>query len=162
MKLAEIKLLEEPIPTRSAEELWAENGNEAAQYITTTIYYAKPVAGNKDMFDVLYDEQGKRKKYGTMNEDDLKAAFAPLRPNQKPDAEGFMSYRSADVYDAFKYSGDPVKVALGEAPVEGGAPVGDTVKLNKGDYLLRQDDGDNFIYTVERANFFDNGYVKKT
>lgn len=162
MRLAEIKLLEEPIPTSSAEELWAENGGEAAQYITTTIYYAKPVEGSKGMFDVLYDEHGKRKKYGTLSEDDLNAAFAPIRPNQKPDAEGFLSYRSADVYDAFKYAGDPVKVVLGEAPAEGEAPVGDTIKLNKGDYLLRQDDGDNFVYTIEKANFFDNGYVKKT
>jgi len=36
------------------------------------------------------------------------------------------------------------------------------VLMNKGDYLLRQTSGDNFIYTVEKANYFDNGYVKKT
>lgn len=155
MKLAEIKLLEEPIPTRSAEELWAENSGSAAQYITTTIYFVRPVEGKKDLFDVMYDEAGRRKKYGTLNKEDLNAAFTPVRPNQRPDAEGFLQYRSADTYDAFKYSGDPVKVMLSEEP-------GETVKLNRGDWLLRQDDGDNFTYTVEKAAYFDNSYTKKT
>ena len=110
MKLSEIKLLmEEPIETRAAEELWSENEGDATQYITTTIYYVRPIAGKKGMFEVLYDEQGKRKSYGTMTKEDLDASFALMRPNQQPDAEGFMTYRSGDVYEAFKYSGDPVK-----------------------------------------------------
>jgi hypothetical protein len=162
MKLSEIKILkEEPIPIRSAEELWQENGSDGTQYITTTVYFARPVQGKRDAYDVFYDQQGKRKKYGTMNEEDLNAAFAPLRPNQKPDAEGFLSYRSADVYDAFKYSGDPVRVTLGEEPPEEAAAA-DTVKLNRGDYLLRQDDGKNFTYSIEKDAYFSNGYTKKT
>jgi len=40
-------------------------------------------------------------------------------------------------------------------------PEQQTVKLSTGDYLLRQDDGNDFVYSVERANYFDNGYVKK-
>lgn len=161
MKLSEIRLFEEPIPTRSAEELWSENEGESAQYITTTIYYVKPTE-KKDQFEVQYDDAGKRKRYGVLSKEDLTAAFTPIRPNQKPDAEGFVQHRSADVFDAFKYTGSPVKVVLsGDAPLDGEAPAGETVKLSNGDYMLRQDTDDEFVYTIEKANFFDNGYVKK-
>lgn len=158
MKLSEIKLFEEPIPIRTAEELWSENGVDAAQYITMTVYFVRPTPDKKDMFDVLYDEGGKRKRYSSMNSEDLNAAFAPIRPNQKPDVEGFTQYRSADVFDAFKYDGDPVKVSLNDiSPEENG----ETFKLEKGDYMLRHDTDDEFVYTIEKANFFDNGYIKK-
>ena len=160
MRLSEIKLFEEPIPTRTAEELWTENESESTQYITTIVYYVKQL--EKDSFEVQFDESGKRKRYGTMNKEDLTASFTPIRPNQKPDAEGFMQYRSADVFDAFKYTGSPVKVMLsGSAPAEGEEPTGETTKLSNGDYMLRQDTDDDFVYTIEKANFFDNGYIKK-
>lgn len=161
MKLSEIKLFEEPIQTRAAEELWSENEGDASQFITPTVYFVRPIAGKKGMFEVLFDEQGKRKTYGTMNQEDLDASFAPMRPNQQPDAEGFVTYRSGDVYDAFKYGGDPVKVSLGTSKDEE-APSGVVVKLSKGDYMLRQDNGDEFTYTVEKANYFSTNYVKKT
>jgi hypothetical protein len=161
MKLSEITLLEEPIPTRTAEELWSENEGDSAQFITTTVYYVRPIEGKKGTFEVLYDDKGRRKTYGTMSQEDLDASFAPMRPNQQPDAEGFLTYRSGDVYDAFKYAGDPVKVAL-SASADEESPGGLTVKLSKGDFMLRQDNGDEFTYTVEKANYFSNSYVKKT
>ncbi|WP_407303742.1 hypothetical protein [Acinetobacter sp.] len=161
MKLSEIKLFEEPIETRAAEELWQENGSEAAEYITTTVYFVRPISDKKGMYEVLYDEQGKRKTYGTMNKEDLDASFALMRPNQQPDAEGFLTYRSGDVYEAFKYGGDPVKVTLG-ASKDDESPGGLTVKLSKGDFILRQDNGDEFTYTVEKANYFSNQYTRKT
>lgn len=161
MKLSEIKLFEEPIETKSAEDLWSENEQDAAQYITTTVYFVRPLEGKKGMFEVLYDEAGKRKSYGTMNKEDLDASFALMRPNQQPDAEGFMTYRSGDVYDAFKYTGDPVKVTLNTNPEGEAAPAGINVKLNKGDFMLRQDNGDEFTYTVEKANYFSNAYARK-
>lgn len=159
MKLSEIKLLEEPITTRTSEEIWDEGSGDAAQYILTTVYYVRPLQGEADQFEVLYDDQGKRKPYGKMDKEDLEAALTPMRANQRPDAEGFLTYRSADLYDAFKYNGDPVKVTIEKAP-EGEAN-GQTLKLNKGDWLLRQDDGNDFVYTIERANYFDNKYTKK-
>lgn len=162
MKLAEIKLLEEPIQTKDAETLWSENEGDATQYITTTVYFVRPIAGKKGMFEVLYDDKGKRKSYATMTKEDLDASFTPMRPNQQPDAEGFITHRSSDVYDAFKYNGDPVKVTLGASADTETPLAGVTVKLSKGDYLLRQDNGDEFVYTVEKANYFSNQYMKKT
>jgi len=162
MKLSEIKLFEEPIETSSAEDLWKDNESSAAQYITTTVYYVRPIEGKKGMFEVLYDEAGVRKTYGTMNKEDLDASFALMRPNQQPDAEGFMMYRSGDVYDAFKYNGDPIKVSLGTTPDGEKAPAGIVAKLNKGDFMLRQDNGNDFTYSVEKANYFSNAYARKT
>lgn len=159
MKLHEIKLFEEPVPTRTAEEVWSEGEGDAGQYITTTVYYVRPIEGEKDQYEVLYDDKGTRKTYGKMDEEDLDAAFAPMRANQRPDAEGFTQYRSADTYSAFKYNGSPCKVTIDEAQAGEAGP--QTVKLNTGDWMLRQDDGKNFIYSVERGNYFDNNYTKK-
>jgi hypothetical protein len=158
MKLQELKLFEEPIETRQAEELWDENESDSNTYITTTVYYIKPHPKSDDRFDVFYDENGTRKLYGTLKGEDVSASFAPVRPNQKPDAEGYLTYRSGDVYDAFKYNGEPVKVVLATGK-DGKA--GSTAKLNKGDYLLRLDDGNNFTYSVEPGAKFDNSYTKK-
>lgn len=161
MRLSEIRLFEEPIETKTAEDLWSENESSSAQYITTTVYFVRPIAGKKGMYEVLYDEEGKRKTYGTMNKEDLDASFALVRPNQQPDAEGFLTYRSGDVYDAFKYNGDPVKVQLG-TPADSSSSADVVVRLNKGDFMLRQTTGDEFTYTVEKANYFSNAYVKKS
>lgn len=157
MKLSEIKLFEEPIPTITAEEVWNSGSEAAGQYITTTVYYVRPLENSQ--FEVLYDVEGRRKSYGKLDQEDLEAAFTPIRPNQKPDAEGFITYRLGDVFDAFKYGGDPVKVSIDKAP-EGEAN-SQTVKLNTGDWMLRQDDGNDFVYTVERGSYFDNNYTKK-
>ena len=159
MKLSELKLFEEPIQTMTAEDVWSQGGDDVAQYITTTVYHVRPVEGAANKYEVLFDINGKRKSYGTLDQEDLQAAFAPMRPNQKPDAEGFLTYRSADIYQAFKYTGDPVKVVIDKASA--GETNGQTVKLSTGDYLLRQDDGSDFIYSVERDSYFSNGYVKK-
>ena len=155
MKLHEIKLFEEPIETKSAEDVWTENESSAASYITTTVYFIRQLDPKVDKYEVTYDDAGKRKTYATMDKADLDASFTPVRPNQQPDAEGFTAYRSAEAFDAFKYNSDPLKVTLD------GDSVGQTVKLNKGDYLLRQDNGNDFTYSVERANFFDNKYARK-
>lgn len=162
MKLSEIKrLFEEPIEVKEAADLWSENEGDAASYITSTVYYVKPSDAKKGFFDVTFDDDNdKRKLYGTISKDDLDAAFTPLRGNQSADAEGYLQYRSADVYDAFKYGGDPVKVNLGEDPDDKSSPA--VVLMNKGDYLLRQTSKNDFTYSVEKANYFDNGYVKKT
>ena len=161
MKLSEIKLFEEPIPIKAAEELWQEYGNGSAQYFTSTIYLIKPMEDRKDTFEVFYDEDNKRKKYGNLNKADLNAAFVQLHKNDKPDVEGFLQYRSADLFSAFKYAGDPVKVQLSGEGDETKPSSSEIVKLNRGDYLLRQDAENDFIYTVERSAFFDNEFMKK-
>ena len=160
MKLSELKLFEDQLETKTAEDLWNENEDSSAQYITTTVYFVRPSENKKGMFEVSYDNEGKRQTYGVMNKEDLDASFALIRPNQQPDAEGYLTYRSADVYDAFKYTGDPVKVELGK-PADRSSSSDIVVKLQKGDFMLRQAEGDNFTYTVEKANYFSNQYVKK-
>lgn len=156
MKLHELykfKITEEAIPIVPVKDLWDENEGNSKQYISATIYLAKLIPGKKNTLEVVFDEHGKRKRYGIMSDIDFNAAFVLLRPNQQPDAEGFLEYRSTDVYDAVKYTGDLTRVEI-----EDGVP---PEKLNTGDYLLRQDKGASFVYTIEKSAFFDNGYVRK-
>lgn len=145
-------LAEEALESTTAEELWQSQGAGASTYVTTTTYFIKP-DGNR--FDVYYDENNARKFYGKIDKATLQSSFVPVRANQDADAEGFITYRDADEYDAFKYDGDPIKVDLGDKDSQ-------VVKLMKGDYLLRQTDKDSFTYTIEKGRFFDNGYVKKS
>lgn len=152
MKLHELKLFEEPIPSTTAEQLWQENGEGSAQFISKSIFLARPSEEKEGEYEVYSEQGNKRKLYGVLSEEDFESAFTQLRPNEKPDVEGFLTYRFADVYDAFKYGGDTIKVTLSDGVVE---------KLSKGDYLLRQESGDEFIYTIEKANYFDNNYMKK-
>lgn len=160
MKLTELKLFEGPIATITAEEAWAAGESTMAQYISATLYFVRPVTtGDKSKFEVMFDENGRRKLYATMDKEDLDASFTPVRPNQTPDAEGFIQYRTADAYDAFKWTGDPVKVTI-QNSIDGGRNF--TVKVNRGDWLLRQDDGSNFVYTVERDSYFNNNFIRKT
>lgn len=144
-------LAEEALETKKAEDLWKQFGSSASTYVTTVTYFVKP---EKNQFVVYYDENGIRKLYGRVDKSTLQSAFVPVRANQQPDAEGFISYRDADEFDAFKYTGDPIKVDLGDKDSQ-------IVKMVKGDYLLRQSDDNDFVYTVEKARFFDNGYTKK-
>lgn len=156
--LKEIALLsEEEIQTREPAEVWDENSSEVKTYITALTYLVRPIKDSKPAkFEVFYDEDGKRKSYGNISSEDLNAAFVPVRANQQADVEGFTLYRDADEFEAFKYLGDPVKINLGTGE-DGG-----TTLMQKGDYLLRTVDGNDFVYTVEKARFFDSDYVKKS
>lgn len=149
MKIHE--LFEEAIPVIAAGDLWSENSDGVGQYITGKIFLVKKVDGGK--FEVYQDTNGSRQLIGKMSQDKLDKSYTPVRGNQKPDAEGFTVYREVAEYEAFKYDGDTTKVEIGD---------GSTVKISKGDYILRQTDGDEFVYSVETARYFDQNYSKKS
>ena len=152
MKIHE--LFEEAIPVVTADSLWQENSGGALQYITTKIFMVREEPNkNISSFEVFLDKNGKRSLIGKMGQDKLDKSYTAIRGNQKPDAEGFIMYRDAAEYEAFKYEGDTTKVELSD---------GTTVKLTKGDYILRQTDGDEFVYSVESARYFDQNYTKKS
>lgn len=153
-----VRLSEEEIETKQVEDLWKENEGSATSYIRTMTYQVRQDPKSKQ-FEVFYSEDNRRKLYGKLSAEDLKAAFIPVRANQNPDAEGFTIYRDADELDAFKYGSDTIKVNLGAG--EDSSENGEVVQLNKGDYVLRQADGNKFIYTVEQGRYFDNDYAKK-
>lgn len=149
MLLKEIKNLlnEESLETKSAEDLWSENSDGAAEYVSTATYQVRPIKGSKPtMYEVFRVIGTNRKLFGKFNAVDLADTLKPIRPNQTPDAEDFTIYTDPGKVEAFKYSGDPVKVTLDDKS---------TVTLNKGDYMMRTVKGSSFEYNVEEAGDFE-------
>lgn len=152
----EVKLVpainEEALETFTAEDLWSENADSAAWYISNTQYLVRPI---KDTSPVKYEafaiEGSTKMPFGKFTADELKNTLEPIRSGQKPDAEGFTTYVDPNKVQAFQYQGDPVKVLLGK---EGGA------RLSAGDYLVRSNDGNNFMYAVDRAAAFEATLTK--
>lgn len=138
---------EEALETKSAEDLWDENSDSAKSYVSTAQYQVRPVKDTTptkyEAFSVLGDT---RKPYGTFTAQELKSALKPIRPNQTPDAEGFTTYIDPLEVEAFKYSGEPVKLTLSAKQ---------TTTLNKGDYVTRAVNGSSFEYNVEDAEDFE-------
>ena len=154
MKLHEIKnlsLSEEELETKSAEDLWGENGDAAAAYASTTQYQARQIPDTSppkyEAFIVLSD---KRKPYGEFTLPEFRKALKPIRPNQTPDAEGFMAYVDPQNVDAFKYTGQPVQVSID----------GQLLTMNTGDYMVRSVKGSSFEYSVEVSSDFEAALKK--
>lgn len=148
-----LALREEAIEVKPASDVWSENRDSAKTYVTKTIFQVKETEnddGDKQ-YEVYSDTSGKRKLVNTLDSEDFKAAYSPVRPNQKPDAEGFTLYREDAEVEAFKYEGDTIKVDMD----------GDKETLKKGMYLIRREEGDNFVYSVESAKFFEADYSEQ-
>jgi hypothetical protein len=145
-------IMEEKIPVRLPGELWQENEEDVKMYTPTTIYLVKKEEGkDADEYHVFTEEGDTRKEFAVMSRAELDDSFIPVRSNQTEDAEGFTRYREIDDVEAIKYTGDTVKVDL-----ESGKE-----KLGTGDYLIRKDEGDEFVYYVEKARYFDQDYAEK-
>jgi hypothetical protein len=147
-----LTLKEEAIQVRDASEVWEEGKDSVKTYIAKKTYVAREVEGEDGTeYEVYTEKNGKRKLVITLSSTDFKSAYVPVRADQSEDAEGYKTYREDIEVEAFRYEGDTIKVDLG----------GDKETLKKGDYLIRKIDGDNFIYLVEEARFFDEDYTEK-
>lgn len=154
MKLLQelLTLNEEPIEVVAASDLWHENKSSVKTYVTNVTYLARRIKDSHPRkFEVYRDVDGKRQLVGKFSSGDFNATYVPIRPNQTEDAEGYKLYRDADEVEAYKHTGDLIKVDLEDG----------VSKLKKGDYLIRTSSGDSFVYSIERAKFFDTDYVEK-
>ncbi len=161
MKLHELKFIdgrhrlgalsEEALETKTAEELWDENSDSKAWYVSSTQYLVRPM---KDTNPVKYEafavDGATKTPFGKFTADELKQTLEPIRAGQKPDAEGFTTYIDPNKVEAFQYSGDPMKVMLGK---EG-------ARITDGDYLVRSNDGNNFVYSIDKASSFEATLTK--
>jgi hypothetical protein len=163
MKLHELKfidgqhrlnaLVEDALETKKAEDLWSENSDTAAKYISSVKYLVRPVKNTSPtQYEAFSIEGAKRVPFGKFTADDLKQTLEPVRAGQSPDAEGFTTYIDPARVEAFQYTGDPVKVLFDAK--QGGA------RLEDGDYLVRSNDGNNFMYAVEKASQFEATLTK--
>jgi hypothetical protein len=153
MRLHEIKTLgEQALETKTAEDLWSENEADVSDYVSTSNYQVRPVKGSSPtQYEVFTTVADQRKLYGKFNAQQLNNTLKPIRPNQTPDAEGFTTYVDPVKVSAFAYSGDPVKLELGD---------GLTVTLNDGDYVVRTVKGSSFLYNTEAATDFETNLKK--
>jgi hypothetical protein len=138
---------EDALDTKSAEDLWSENADSAAEYRTAAQYLVRPIKGsNPPSFEAFEVTGNQRKPFGKYNAKELDGVLSPIRAGQTPDAEGFTVYVDAESVEAFQYDGDPIKVVLGD---EGGQ------RLSKGDYVIRTNDGNDFKYSIDKASSFE-------
>jgi hypothetical protein len=154
MKLLQelLSLREEAIEVKPADEVWTENKDEANTYVPTATYVVRKIkSSDPTRYEVFVDKDSKRTLVGKMDGAKLEAGYAPVRPNQTPDAEGFTTYRENLDLEAFKYTGDTIKVDLD----------GEKKTLAKGDYLLRHTEDDEFTYSVEAAEDFESDYAEQ-
>lgn len=153
MLLKEIKnvLNEEALNAVIASDLWAEQGADAIEYRNAATYMVRQVKDSDPAKFEAFKEKDLSKRYGLFTKQELGDMLQPIRPNQQPDVEGFTTYVDPGRVEAFKYTGDPLKITLGK---EGG------VRLNKGDYLIRTAGGNDFTYSTEPGSQFDSMMVK--
>lgn len=147
MRLSEIKYLnEEALETRKAEDLWSEFKDKADYYVNSTQYAVRLIKDSKPaQYEAFALVNNQRKPFGKFTADKLKATLEPIRANQTPDAEGYTTYIDPEKVEAFKYSGDPIKVMLDDT---------NGARLSDGDYLVRSNDGNEFEYSIEKSAEF--------
>lgn len=140
------KLKEEALDTVKVEDLWKDSADSVKEYRTAATYLVRPIKDSKpteyEAFEVKGDQ---RKPFGKYSAADLSKVLQPIRAGQKPDAEGFTTYVDTDKVEAFQYAGEPIKVMLKD--------IGH--RLNKGDYVIRTNDGNDFNYTIDTAPDFE-------
>lgn len=145
MKLNEIrniKLHEEPVPSKNASEFWEEHKDDAKLYKSVTTYYVKNTKNGYEVHTITPNEQKMLVK--TMSKDQLMNVFSQSPPNQKPDAEGYVTYRSNKKISALKNTDDPVKIIDGDS----------AFILKSGDYLIQDVQGEQLKYhTMKDAEF---------
>jgi hypothetical protein len=113
-------------------------------------YLVKPSEKKSGTFDVYVDKNNRRTLYASVSKAELASTYEIVRADDKPDGEGYVRYRMSDELEAAQYTGEPVNLTVGTS----------TVRLKKGDYLVRSTSGDDFTYSVEPEKFFDSTYVK--
>lgn len=154
MKLIQelLHLREEAIELKPAADVWKENKEDIKTFVTNATYLARKVKNSDPTrYEVFQDVNDNRKSVGKFDAEEFDAAYVPVRANQEEDAEGYKMYRDAEEIEAFKYDGDTIKVDL----------EGQVGKLKTGDYLIRASEGDNFVYSIESAKYFDTDYAEK-
>lgn len=154
MKLLQelLSLREEAIEVKPAADVWQDGKDSVKSYIATAVYQVRQIEDSDPVkWEVYTDKDGSRKLVGKFDTADLEEMYVPVRPNQKEDAEGYTMYRDNTEVEAFKYDGDTIKVDLD----------GKTKKLVNGDYLIRETDDDNFVYSVQSAKYFETDYSEK-
>lgn len=145
-----LKQLFEEIETREAADVWSEISSSSNTYMPNQIFQVRPSDDKRGMFDVFIDTNNRRSLHSSVSKSELDKTYDVIRPSDKPDGEGYIAYRLKDELEAAPYSGEPVNLTIGSS----------TVRLKKGDYLVRSAMGNDFTFSVEPKTFFNDTYTK--
>ena len=137
----------------STEDYWQQNESSANEYVSSKTYLVRELDGVKSIsrFQVFQDISGKREGPDLITKYQLDANFEPVRPNQQPDAEGFILYRSTLEIDAIKHKQDPMKILIGT----------NEMTLAKNNYITRRMVHNKFEFSIEKSSVFENNFIKK-
>jgi hypothetical protein len=155
MKLLQelLSLREEEMETKLASDVWKDSKESANEYVTNVTYEAREIPDSNPTKYEVYTVKGKtRKLVGKFSTEDFEAAYVEVRKDQEEDVEGYKTYRDAGDIEALQYDGDTITLDL---------ETDEMVKLEKGDYLIRQAEGTNFTYAVETTKDFEDDYVEQ-
>jgi len=146
-KTKSFSLSEEALETKSAEDLWNDNKDSVKSYSTNTTYAVRALPDTSptkyEVFSIIGDQ---RKLIGKFDSATLNKKFKPIRPNQKPDVEGFITYVDPAETEAIQYGGDPTKIEFDD---------GSTQQIEKGDFLIRAVQGSKFSYEIKPESDFE-------
>lgn len=90
-------------------------------------------------------------KLDIIDEEDFYSMFEPVRPNQNPDSEGFITYVNTEEIEAIKYKGEK-KTIKNEW--------GEDMFITNNDYLIRPVDAPD-TYSIMTTGEFNDIYKKK-
>lgn len=133
----------------------AEDEQKLKTYRTSTVYEARPGVTHEKVTingkvrvvkpgQVVVRVEGDSDIHELISKEGLAENYAPVRPHQKPDAEGFIKYISKRDVEAFQYEDDkPKHLAVG----------GKTLKFRKGDYLARYSDNQKMVFVMDPSDF---------
>lgn len=146
------KIDESQLEQKQAQDVWDENKDSANEYETTTKFLIRPSEDKKGYHDVFtVQENGKRKFQDQYKTIQIGQLFRPVSQNSTPDVEGFREYLLQGTIDALKWNQDPIEIDAD----------GVMFTLRKGDYLIRELDGKDFVFTVETRGNFESAPRKK-
>lgn len=140
MLLHEIRrsvLAEEESGSVAASKFWEDNKSSAKSYVVRRVFYVKVNEDGK--YDVFFVQPNNQKqRLDTLSKADLDIGYAKSAPDQKPDAEGYQTYRSNKKVTGIQNNGDDMILLIN----------GKSAPFVKGDYLLKSIVGSAFAYKV--------------
>lgn len=128
-------------------DIWAEQGSNSATYVPRQQFAIKKIG---DEYEVNLVNNSERKLLKKITQDQLESTYSQV--GKEADAEGYTSFVSKSVVDAFTYDGDSIIIKNG----------GKEATLMKGDYVVKRIKATGFEFLVVEKNEFEAKYVERT
>lgn len=150
---------EEPAPPSSFKDLFDKNSDKMKTYSRAELFDAKELTGEEEFKSKGRVIPVKKGQYLLRNHDDVKkikivpskifsSDYETVRPNARPDAEGFLLVRPSGAVQAFEYTEEPIEIENSEK---------EKVTVKRGYFVVRYEDDEEGGWLVPK-NEFKNTY----